>query len=55
MSAPQQVGDFIFPWPFGQTDTCIFFPSSLVTKSFSKAVSHLAQKAFTAIPHLAHS
>jgi hypothetical protein len=55
ISWPQHRGDLILPCPFGHLEICTFAPLSSVRVSFSRGASHLAQVAFTLIPHLLHS
>ena len=50
MSAPQHIGDLIFPWSFGQRETCTVEPSS-----FTSGASQAPQVALTDIPQEAHS
>ncbi len=55
MSAPQHIGDLIFPWSFGQRETCTVEPSSFVSASFTSGASQAPQVALTDIPQEAHS
>jgi hypothetical protein len=52
MSAPQHIGDLIFPCPFGHLETCTDDPSSFWIVSFTSGASHSPQVALTDIPQV---
>tara|TARA_B100000959_G_C14932403_1_gene604268 strand:+ start:891 stop:1148 length:258 start_codon:yes stop_codon:yes gene_type:complete len=54
ISAPQHCGDLIIPSHLGHLETCTLDPSSTVILPLIRGSLHLAQLAFTAIPHLSH-
>lgn len=54
MSAPQHIGDLIFPWPLGQTEISTREPSSLASESSTRSAPQAPQVVLTDIPHWAH-
>ena len=51
MSAPQHIGDLIFPWSFGHFETCTVDPSSLVRLASTRGALQLPQVALTDMLH----
>ena len=51
MSAPQHIGDLIFPCSFGHFETCTVDPSSLVRLASTRGALQLPQVALTDMPH----
>ena len=51
MSAPQHIGDLIFPWSFGHFETWTVDPSSLARLASTRGASQVPQVAFTDMPH----
>ncbi len=52
ISWPQHIGDLIFPWPSGHSDTCTVSPSSVVIVPCTNSLPHVPQVIVpTLIPH----
>ena len=51
MSAPQHIGDLIFPCAGGHFETCPVDPASLVRRASTRGALQLPQLALTDMPH----